>query len=61
MGKEKNINIKINADSKKAESGIDKITNKLNNFGKKVRQNPFTKLAFYLNPLAQSFFWFPVP
>lgn len=56
MGKEKNINIKINADSKKAESGIDKITNKLNNFGKKVRQNPFTKLAFYLNPLAQSFF-----
>lgn len=35
MAKDKNINIKIKADSKEAESGIDKVSTALNKFSKK--------------------------
>lgn len=55
MAKDKNVNIKIKADSKEAESGIDKISNKLNSFEKKVSKNSITKLASSINPLIQVF------
>lgn len=45
MAKDNNVNIKIKADSKEAESGIDKVTSSLNSFGKKSRQS----LAFLNN------------
>ena len=35
MAKDKNVNIKIKADSKEAESGIDKVSTALNKFSKK--------------------------
>lgn len=55
MAKDKNINIKLKADSKEAENGIDKISNKLNSFEKKVSKNSITKLAASINPLIQVF------
>lgn len=53
MAKDKNINIKIKADSKEAESGIDKVLNKLKSFDKKVSKNSIINLAKNLNPLSQ--------
>ena len=53
MAKDKNINIKIKADSKEAESGIDKVLNKLKSFDKKVSKNSIINLAKNLNPLTQ--------
>lgn len=47
------INIKIKADSKEAESGIDKVLNKLKSFDKKVSKNSIINLAKNLNPLSQ--------
>lgn len=39
MAKDKNVNIKIKADSKDAQSGIDKVSSKLNSFGKKTQKS----------------------
>lgn len=55
MSKDKNLNIKIKADSKEFDSGIDKVKNKLNAFEKKVSNSVITKLAAGINPLIQSF------
>ena len=55
MSKDKNLNIKIKADSKEFDSGIDKVKNKLNAFEKKVSNSAITKLAAGINPLIQSF------
>ena len=55
MSKDNNVNIKIKADSKEAESGIDKISNKLNSFEKKVSKNSITKLSASINPVIKSF------
>lgn len=53
MAKDKNVNIKIKADSKEAESGIDKVSNKLNSFNKSISKNAIVKLAQNVNPLIQ--------
>lgn len=53
MAKDKNVNIKIKADSKEFESGIDKVLNKLKSFDKKVSKNSIINLAKNLNPLTQ--------
>ncbi len=53
MSKDNNVNIKIKADSKEAESGIDKISEKLNSFNKKVSKNSIVNLAKNVNPLIQ--------
>ncbi len=55
MSKDKNLNIKIKADSKEFDSGIDKVKNKLNAFEKKVSNSAITKLAINANPLIQVF------
>ncbi len=55
MAKDKNLNIKIKADSKEFDSGIDKVKNKLNTFEKKVSNSAITKLAINANPLIQVF------
>ena len=55
MGKEKNLNIKIKADSKEFSSAIDKATDKMTSFAKKVEKNSIVKIAGKINPLMQSF------
>lgn len=55
MGKDKNLNIKIKADSKEFNNAFDKVENKLNAFGKKVSNSAITKLAINANPLIQVF------
>lgn len=55
MSKDKNLNIKIKADSKEFNSGIDKATDKINSFAKKVEKNSIVKIAGKINPLLQSF------
>lgn len=55
MSKENNVNIKIKADSKEAESGIDKISSKLNSLNKKVGKNSIVNIAGKINPLIQVF------
>lgn len=55
MAKDKNVNIKIKADSKDFNNGIDSVTNKLNSLEKKVSKSSITKLASRINPLIQVF------
>lgn len=55
MAKDKNLNIKIKADSKEFSSAIDKVENKLNVFEKKVSNSAITKLAASTNQLVKSF------
>lgn len=55
MAKDKNLNIKIKADSKEFNSAFDKVKNKLNTFEKKVSNSTITKLATDINPLIKSF------
>lgn len=55
MAKDKNVNIKIKADAKEFESGIDKATGKLNSFAKKIEKNSIIKIAGKINPLIQAF------
>lgn len=51
----KNVNIKIKADSKDAEKGINKVTGELNKLAKKVQNNPVSKLSKSLFPTIQVF------
>ena len=55
MSKEKNLNIKIKADSKEFNNAFDKVENKLNAFEKKVSNSAITKLAASSNQLIKSF------
>lgn len=52
---EKNVNIKITADSKKAEEGLNKVTGKINAFSKSVKQNPIAKFNGSVTGLMKSF------
>lgn len=51
----KNVNIKIKADSKDAEKGINKVSGELNKLSKKVQNNPISKLTKSLFPTIQVF------
>lgn len=55
MAKDKNVNIKIKADSKDAQSGIDKVSNKLNDFTKLLRKNKSENLVISVLGIAKAF------
>lgn len=55
MAKDKNVNIKIKADSKDAQSGIDKVSSKLNEFTKLLRKNKSANLVTSVSGIAKAF------
>lgn len=54
MAKDKNINIKIKADSKDFNSGLDSATGKLNSFQKKMGGSSISKFVSSLNPAVKA-------
>lgn len=55
MAKKGNVNINIGADTKKAESGIDKVTKKLNELGKSKALTTMSKLGNVTTLLKNTF------
>lgn len=55
MAKDKNVNIKIKADSKDAQSGIDKVSSKLNEFTKLLRKNKTANFVTSFSGIAKAF------
>lgn len=55
MAEDKNVNIKIKADSKDAQSGIDKVSSKLNEFTKLLRKNKSANLVTSVSGIAKAF------
>lgn len=55
MAKDKNVNIKIKADSKDAQSGIDKVSSKLNEFTKLLRKTKSANLVISVSGIAKAF------
>ncbi len=55
MAKDKNVNIKIKADSKDAQSGIDKVSSKLNDFTKLLRKNKSATFVTSISGIAKAF------
>lgn len=57
MGKDKNLNIKIAANTESAAKGIEQITKKLKNFGKKLFFIFFIKTKRIINVFTIIFFY----
>lgn len=55
MAKDKNVNIKIKADSKDANSAIDKVSSKLNELKKRLSKNKTANLVTSLSGIAKAF------
>lgn len=55
MAKDKNVNIKIKVDSKDAQSGIDKVSSKLNELKKELSKNKSANLVTSLSGIAKTF------
>lgn len=55
MAKDKNVNIKIKADAKDANSAIDKVSSKLNELKKRLGKNKSANLVTSLSGIAKTF------